>query len=116
MGSSSVCSYRLHPGMLHRVLCRMVYRAGRVLQQVRPPPFLPSTFSFFTRLSSCVRSSRYAYISVSLYGGSYFSSAKQTWQLFKRRGVDAIVNDSIVGTALGFGALLVAVGSGAVGL
>ncbi|KAK8864189.1 protein PNS1 [Kwoniella newhampshirensis] len=40
----------------------------------------------------------------SLYGKSYIPAAKDTWTLLKDRGVDALVNDSLVGTALMWGA------------
>ena len=32
-----------------------------------------------------------------LYGKPYLSAAKDTWRLFKDRGIDALVNDSLVG-------------------
>ena len=32
-----------------------------------------------------------------LYGKPYIQSAKDTWRLFKDRGIDALVNDSLVG-------------------
>lgn len=34
---------------------------------------------------------------VALYGKSYFRAAKDTWRLFKDRGIDALVNDQLVG-------------------
>ncbi|WVQ99212.1 protein PNS1 [Kwoniella sp. CBS 9459] len=47
---------------------------------------------------------KYAYIEISLYGKSYIPAAKDTWTLLKDRGIDALVNDSLVGTALMWGA------------
>ncbi|OCF36948.1 protein PNS1 [Kwoniella heveanensis BCC8398] len=41
---------------------------------------------------------------LSLYGKSYIPAAKDTWTLLKDRGIDALVNDSLVGTALMWGA------------
>lgn len=32
-----------------------------------------------------------------LYGKAYIPAAKDTWRLFKDRGIDALVNDSLVG-------------------
>ena len=59
---------------------------------------------------------RYAYIEIALYGKSYIQSAKDTWRLFQDRGrglptflvsfdtiltgIDALVNDSLVGTSM----------------
>jgi hypothetical protein len=43
---------------------------------------------------------------VALYGKSYIPAAKDTWRLMKDRGIDALVNDSLVGLALTFGAYL----------
>ena len=31
-----------------------------------------------------------------LYGKPYVDAAKDTWRLFKDRGIDAIINDSLV--------------------
>jgi len=47
---------------------------------------------------------RYAYIEISLYGKPYLPAAKDTWRLFKDRGIDALVNDSLVGMTLMWGA------------
>ena len=41
---------------------------------------------------------KYAYIEISLYGKSYIPAAKDTWRLMKDRGLDALINDSLVGT------------------
>ncbi|KAI0332325.1 DUF580-domain-containing protein [Cubamyces sp. BRFM 1775] len=50
---------------------------------------------------------RYAYIEIALYGKPYISAAKDTWRLFKDRGIDALVNDSLVGMTLTWGAYAV---------
>ena len=34
---------------------------------------------------------------LALYGKAYIPAAKDTWRLFKDRGIDALVNDSLVG-------------------
>ncbi|KAH9931154.1 plasma-membrane choline transporter-domain-containing protein [Epithele typhae] len=49
---------------------------------------------------------RYAYIEIALYGKSYIEAAKDTWRLFKDRGIDAIINDSLVGMTLTWGAYI----------
>ncbi|WVR07244.1 protein PNS1 [Kwoniella sp. DSM 27419] len=49
---------------------------------------------------------KYAYIEISLYGKAYIPAAKDTWTLLKDRGIDALVNDSLVGTALMWGAYI----------
>lgn len=50
---------------------------------------------------------RYAYIEISLYGKPYIPAAKDTWRLFKDRGIDALINDSLTGIAMTWGAYLV---------
>ncbi|KAI6134513.1 plasma-membrane choline transporter-domain-containing protein [Pisolithus thermaeus] len=50
---------------------------------------------------------RYAYIEIALYGKPYLKAAKDTYNLFRDRGIDALVNDSLVGTTLMFGAYIV---------
>ncbi|PVF93253.1 DUF580-domain-containing protein [Serendipita vermifera] len=43
---------------------------------------------------------RYAYIQIALYGKPYIAAAKDTWHMITDRGVDAIINDTIVGLAM----------------
>ncbi|EJD03315.1 DUF580-domain-containing protein [Fomitiporia mediterranea MF3/22] len=50
---------------------------------------------------------RYAYIEIALYGKPYIRAARDTWNLFKDRGIDALVNDSLVGMTLTWGAYVV---------
>ncbi|KAI6040322.1 plasma-membrane choline transporter-domain-containing protein [Pisolithus marmoratus] len=50
---------------------------------------------------------RYAYIEIALYGKPYLQAAKDTFNIFRDRGIDALVNDSLVGTTLMFGAYVV---------
>lgn len=50
---------------------------------------------------------RYAYIEIALYGKPYLQAAKDTWRLFTDRGIDALVNDSLVGMTLTWGAYAV---------
>ncbi|KAL5506999.1 PNS1 [Sanghuangporus vaninii] len=50
---------------------------------------------------------RYAYIEIALYGKSYIEAAKDTWRLFKDRGIDALVNDSLVSMTMTWGAYVV---------
>ncbi|KAI3644498.1 hypothetical protein MP228_010662 [Amoeboaphelidium protococcarum] len=56
----------------------------------------------------------YAYVHVAVYGKSFCEAAKDTWNLVKSHGIDAIVNDSLVGTVLGFGKIAVGMASGTV--
>ncbi|EIW81912.1 DUF580-domain-containing protein [Coniophora puteana RWD-64-598 SS2] len=46
---------------------------------------------------------RYAYIQIALYGKPYVRAAKDTWRMFKDRGIDALVNDSLVNHVIAFG-------------
>lgn len=48
---------------------------------------------------------QYAYSYIALYGDSYIKSAKATWHLMRQKGMDALANECLVGTALGFYAL-----------
>ncbi|GAA5888558.1 hypothetical protein JCM6882_008996 [Rhodosporidiobolus microsporus] len=50
---------------------------------------------------------RYAYIEIALYGKAYIAAAKDTWRLFKDRGIDALVNDCLVGNIWTFGSFAV---------
>lgn len=43
----------------------------------------------------------YAYCFVALYGRPYLKSAKETWHMLREKGMDALVNDSLINVALG---------------
>ncbi|CAG8683973.1 18069_t:CDS:2 [Acaulospora morrowiae] len=51
----------------------------------------------------------YAYVEVAIYGKSYLRAAKDTWALIKDRGVEAIINDNLVGNVLVMGSILIGV-------
>ncbi|KPI40659.1 Protein pns1 [Cyphellophora attinorum] len=51
---------------------------------------------------------KYAFCHIALYGKGYFEAAKDTWTMIKNRGIDALVNDCLVGPVLSMGALFVA--------
>ncbi|KAH8890129.1 DUF580-domain-containing protein [Thozetella sp. PMI_491] len=50
---------------------------------------------------------RYAFAHIALYGKAYFQAAKDTWKMIKDRGIDALVNECLVGPVLSFGCLFV---------
>jgi hypothetical protein len=49
---------------------------------------------------------KYAFVTVAIYGKSYWQSAKDTFDMFERTGLLALVNDSIVGTVLSLGCFI----------
>ncbi|RIB23701.1 plasma-membrane choline transporter-domain-containing protein [Gigaspora rosea] len=57
----------------------------------------------------------YAYVEVAIYGKSYCQAAKDTWTLIKDRGVEAIINDDLIGNVLTMGSLLIGVLCGLLG-
>jgi len=52
---------------------------------------------------------RYAYIQCAIYGKSFCQAAKDTWRLVQSHGIDAMVNDSMIGPVLTCGVLLAGV-------
>ncbi|CAG7855020.1 Protein PNS1 [Serendipita indica DSM 11827] len=50
---------------------------------------------------------KYAYIEIALYGKPYIKAAKDTWHLLTDRGIDAIINDTIVGLAMTWGSFFI---------
>ncbi|KAJ2901533.1 DUF580-domain-containing protein [Zalerion maritima] len=50
---------------------------------------------------------RYAFSHIALYGKSYIAAAKDTWKLIKDRGIDALINECLIGPVLGFGATFI---------
>ena len=51
---------------------------------------------------------RYAFSHIALYGKPYIAAAKDTWTMMKNRGIDALVNDCLIGPVLTMGATFVA--------
>ncbi|KAI6869366.1 hypothetical protein KC343_g8133 [Hortaea werneckii] len=51
---------------------------------------------------------RYAFSYIALYGESYFKAAKATWTLVKDRGIDALINECLIGPVMTMGATFVA--------
>ncbi len=43
---------------------------------------------------------RYAFSHIALYGKAYIPAAKDTWKMMKNRGIDALVNDCLIGPVL----------------
>ena len=50
---------------------------------------------------------KYAFAQVAIYGKDYCTAAKDTWELAKARGIDAIINDNLIGSVLGMGGLFI---------
>ncbi|GJP60148.1 hypothetical protein CLOP_g17283, partial [Closterium sp. NIES-67] len=46
---------------------------------------------------------KYAYIQIAMYGKTFIRASKDTWELFKARGVDVLINDDLSGGVLGLG-------------
>jgi hypothetical protein len=49
----------------------------------------------------------YAYTQVAIYGKDYCTAAKATWNLVKRRGIDAIINDNLIGIVIFMGGMFI---------
>lgn len=50
----------------------------------------------------------YAYVEIAIYGKPFLQAGKDVWSLIKRRGIDAVLNDSIIGTVQTVMSLLIA--------
>lgn len=50
---------------------------------------------------------RYAMIEIAMYGKPYIKAARDTWNLFKDRGIDALVNDCLINNIWTFGSYAV---------
>lgn len=50
---------------------------------------------------------RYAFSYIALYGKSYVDAAKDTWKMIKDRGIDALVNECLIGPVLTMGATFI---------
>ncbi|KAK3690620.1 pH nine-sensitive protein 1 [Vermiconidia calcicola] len=51
---------------------------------------------------------RYAFSYIALYGKSYIEAAKATWKLIRDRGIDALINECLIGPVFTMGATFVA--------
>eukprot|EP00833_Pecoramyces_ruminatium_P003386 jgi/Orpsp1_1/1177418/evm.model.c7180000061385.1 len=49
----------------------------------------------------------YAFTEVAIYGKSYCKAAKDTWTLCKAHGIEALINDNLIGNVLTLGAISV---------
>jgi hypothetical protein len=57
---------------------------------------------------------QYAYVYVGIYGMSYIEAAKSTFSLLKTRGFDAIINDTLIDSALSIITIMTAVLTGVI--
>lgn len=48
----------------------------------------------------------YAFVQVAIYGKSFIEASHDTWQLFKARGTDLLVNDDLSGSVFFLGSFL----------
>ncbi|GMM32612.1 Pns1 protein [Martiniozyma asiatica (nom. inval.)] len=56
---------------------------------------------------------RFAYTYLAFYGKGYLQSAKDTFEIMKFKGIDLLITDSLIGSALGLYSLLVVLGTAA---
>ncbi|KAI8076565.1 choline transporter-like protein [Gilbertella persicaria] len=83
-------------------------------------PFFAFFLCIVQCLMACVESffewfNQYAFSGVAIYGKAFVPSAKRTWTLIKDRGVEALINDNLIGNVLVMGALLVGILSSLLG-
>jgi hypothetical protein len=50
---------------------------------------------------------RYAFCHIALYGKAYIPAAKDTWKMMRDRGIDALVQDCLMGPVLTMGSIFV---------
>ncbi|KAI8867862.1 DUF580-domain-containing protein [Ramicandelaber brevisporus] len=58
---------------------------------------------------------RYAFVTIAIYGTPFVASAKRTWRLLKARGVDGVINDSLVNSLMFLGCVVIAAITAAIG-
>ncbi|KAF1796272.1 plasma-membrane choline transporter-domain-containing protein [Mucor lusitanicus] len=58
---------------------------------------------------------QYAFSGVAIYGQGFVPSAKRTWSMIQDRGIEALINDNLIGNVLFMGTLLVGVLSSLLG-
>ncbi|CEP12232.1 hypothetical protein [Parasitella parasitica] len=57
----------------------------------------------------------YAFSGVAIYGQAFIPTARRTWTMIKDRGIEAMINDNLIGNVLFMGGLLVGVLCGLLG-
>ncbi|KAK2616479.1 pH nine-sensitive protein 1 [Conoideocrella luteorostrata] len=50
---------------------------------------------------------KYAFCHIALYGKAYIPAAKDCWHMIRDRGIDALINDCLIGPVLSFGSMFV---------
>ncbi|KAJ3103045.1 putative choline transporter, neither null mutation nor overexpression affects choline transport [Phlyctochytrium planicorne] len=73
--------------------------------------FMCLLFTCVTCILACFQDlfeyfNKYAYTQVAIYGKSYCDAAKDTWKLIQTRGLEAVINDNLIGNVLFIGSLL----------
>lgn len=59
---------------------------------------------------------KYAFAQVAIYGKDYCTAGRDTWELVKSRGIDAIINDDLIGNVLTIGGFAIGIVTACVGL
>jgi hypothetical protein len=59
---------------------------------------------------------KYAFTQVAIYGKDYCTAGKDTWELTKSRGLDAVINDDLIGNVLTLGSIFVALITATIGI
>ncbi|PVU90099.1 hypothetical protein BB559_004797 [Furculomyces boomerangus] len=52
---------------------------------------------------------KYAYIEIAIYGKPFMQAAKDTWHLIKERGIEALINDSLINNVILMGSFMTGV-------
>ncbi|KAG2202551.1 hypothetical protein INT47_012545 [Mucor saturninus] len=77
-------------------------------------PLLSFALCIIECIVSCIQGlfewfNQYAFSGVAIYGQGFVPSAKRTWSMIQDRGIEAMINDNLIGNVLVMGSLLVGI-------
>lgn len=75
-------------------------------------PLLGFILCIMECIVSCIQGmfdwfNQYAFSGIAIYGNGFIPTAKRTWSLIQDRGIEALINDNLIGSVLFMGTLLV---------
>ncbi|KAI7857161.1 plasma-membrane choline transporter-domain-containing protein [Circinella umbellata] len=107
-------------GSLLIAIVNMIRYFLQILQNNTDNPILSFLVCIVQCIVGCFQGifewfTHYAFSGVAIFGEAFIPSARRTWNLMKDRGIDAMINDSLIGNVLFMGGLLVGVLSSLLG-
>jgi len=89
-----------------------------ILQQIMYQNNQNAIIAFLACIAACIIGcidslieyfNHYAFTQVAIYGKPFCQAGKDTWTMIKDRGIDAVINDCLVGNVIGIGGFVIGI-------